>query len=231
MAKTKKRKSVDAWKTKKWFTIHAPKSFDEKVIGETIANEPSSVVGRTVKATMRDVTGNIQQQAIEVNFRVDDVKGTRASTVVTGHKVQRGFVGRQIKRMRTLIPVIFPVRTKDGVVVQTTLVGYARKGTRVKQQKAIRAGLKAYMEKHAAETNFNKFIQEIIFGKLAAEAFKEVKNIYPTLRVQVIKTRVVEDAGQRAEESMEKEEQSLKEELLKETSEKQPETVEEAAEQ
>ena len=44
-----KKKTVDKWKKKTWFTIIAPKEFDRKEIGTTVSEKPQSVMGRVIE--------------------------------------------------------------------------------------------------------------------------------------------------------------------------------------
>lgn len=52
------QKKSDNWKLKKWYSIYAPKLFNEAVIGEMPANEDSAAVGRKIVVGLDVLTKN-----------------------------------------------------------------------------------------------------------------------------------------------------------------------------
>ena len=46
-----RRKTVDKWKKKKWYTITASKIFNKKPLGETPVEKPVNLASRTIKIT------------------------------------------------------------------------------------------------------------------------------------------------------------------------------------
>ena len=54
------RRVKDRWKAKQWYKVTAPASFNNHVIGETMADEPAKVIGRTAEATLHDLTGDMR---------------------------------------------------------------------------------------------------------------------------------------------------------------------------
>jgi ribosomal protein S3AE len=65
-----KKGSTDTWKKKKWFEIFADKTFDEKLIGETVAVASKSLVDRKIKKTLNELTGNIRDSYYEITFKI-----------------------------------------------------------------------------------------------------------------------------------------------------------------
>jgi len=201
MAAKKKKKTVDRWKTKKWYSIVAPKCFDEKVLGQTVASDPAQITGRIVKATLKDITGNMPHQSMGLRFKVVDVKAESAHTQIIGHEIQRGYIMRQLKRMRSIITAIFPVKTKDGYTVMLTVIAFGRGKMTVNQEAAIRKIIVDSVTEKAAKTNFEKLFQEMVFGKVSSDIFKDVRKIYPVNRLEVRKSRVISESKNRVEEA------------------------------
>ncbi|RLG34478.1 30S ribosomal protein S3ae, partial [Methanosarcinales archaeon] len=50
------KRSRDKWKAKQWYTVLAPKMFGEVKAGETVADEPSKLIGRRIEMTLGDLT-------------------------------------------------------------------------------------------------------------------------------------------------------------------------------
>ena len=98
MAKAKRRHVRDTWKEKDWYTIKTPVAFGDKEIGETPSRDPDFLVGRTVEATMRELTGDFSKQYIKLQFEIDNVAGDVANTKFTGHKTTTDYVRSMIRR-------------------------------------------------------------------------------------------------------------------------------------
>lgn len=186
----KKKRRVDTWKTKKWYTIVAPKSFNEKELGETPSADPEKLVGRTIKASLADLTEKRSQRHINIFFAIDKIKGQQANTVITGHEMQRGYVGRQAKRMKSLVNTIFEVKTKDKKKAELQVMCLARARMNEKQEKAVRKEIEEEITAKAKKENFEKLFQEVVFGKLSAEVFANTKKIFPVTRMEITKSKI-----------------------------------------
>lgn len=51
------KKLKDKWKSKVWYPVIAPDMFNRVQIGETLADEPEKLIGRTIEVTLQDLTG------------------------------------------------------------------------------------------------------------------------------------------------------------------------------
>ncbi|MCD6522933.1 MAG: 30S ribosomal protein S3ae [Candidatus Diapherotrites archaeon] len=195
----RKKKTADRWKTKKWYTLLAPKCFEEKEIGQTVASEPKQIVGRIIRTPLNVITGNISQQSMILKFRVVDVKGEYGKTAIAGHEIQRGYMERLVRRMHSIVTAIGPVTTKDGYTLQITSVAIARNKMASTQRKAIRKVMYDYIKTKASKMKLDKFFQEMIFGKVSSEIAKEIKKIYPVSRVEIKKSRIISEPGKKSE--------------------------------
>jgi len=119
MAKpVKKLKTADKWKRKKWFTLIAPKLFQERVLGETPASDPDSLLKRTIKMSLMTLTSNIKRQNVNVTFEVDKVQGERAMTHVKAVELAPTSIKRKVGRARDKMDDSFVCTTKDGIMVR-----------------------------------------------------------------------------------------------------------------
>ena len=78
-----KKSTVDNWKKKKWYDVHADPTFDEKKIGETVAIVPKNLVGRNIKKGLNELTGNIRDSSFEITFKVNKITGAKADTIIS----------------------------------------------------------------------------------------------------------------------------------------------------
>lgn len=193
MPKARRRRVRDTWKEKHWYKIMTPKEFGEAEIGTTPARDPSMLVRRTVESSLRELSGDFSKQYIKLHFQINNVAGDVASTNFIGHQVTSDYVRSMIRRGTSRIDAITQVKTQDNVKMKVHVLAISIKRAKSSQQKFIRETMERLVAEAAAEKTFPDLVEEIITGKLASHIYHEAKKIYPLKRVEIVKTRVVED--------------------------------------
>ncbi len=181
---------AESWKAKQWYNLVAPEMFGKANIGETVAEEPEKLIGRTVEITLGELTNDISKQNTKLILRVDRVAGDSAQTKFIGHQLTQEYVRSLVKRGTSHIDTNIPVNTKDGYTIRVKPSCYTIKRARANQIKAIRQIMDKVIAVKAKELDMPQFIQEIVTGKLAASIYHDVKPIYPLRRVEVRRTEV-----------------------------------------
>ncbi|MDO8647460.1 MAG: hypothetical protein Q7R70_03520 [Candidatus Diapherotrites archaeon] len=186
-------KTVDKWKKKKWFKIFAPPLFDKREIGETPAEKPENVMGRTVKANVRALTGQIKKAHVDLIFKIMDVQGLNASTEISGMIVKPETLRRVVRRRNSKIDVVLDSRTKDNkkARIKATVV-CLKKIERIKET-AIRKKLLEELSKMAVSKNFEDLISDAIFGNSLNSLFASVKTIAGIKRIEIMAVRQLND--------------------------------------
>lgn len=188
----KKRKGVDTWKTKKWYEVYAPKMFGEAYIGDTLASEPSTLIGRIIEGTMKDITGDFSKQHIKLRFQVTRVDGEKAITKFKGQSLSRDYMRSQIRRKTTRVEGVTDVVTKDGFNLRVKTIALAVGRAQTTQEGLIRKIMSDTVRELAGSGTLEQFIHEIVLGKVSTEVYKKANKIYPLKRVEVRKTKVLE---------------------------------------
>ena len=188
----KKTRTVDKWKKKQWFELIAPKEFDEKQLGETVAEKEKTLVNRVVKVNLGDLTGQRQRRHITVSFKVASLEGKRAKTFVVGHEMGHGFLNRLVRRRMSKLEVTQVVETEDGKKLKVKSIVLSVRKLARKQQTALRNTLRDSMQKSCKKKPLVQLQQELIFGVAASKVFKQLKKIAPLRRVEVTESRLVE---------------------------------------
>lgn len=187
----RKRKKIDTWKTKKWYEVFTPKMFGEAKIGETIASNPESLIGRVIETTMKDLTGDITKHHIKLKFQICEVKGNKAYTKFKSQALSRDYMRSQIRRKTTRVEGVINVATKDGHKLRVKTIALALGRAQTAQEKAIRKIMSSKVLKAARRASLNQFIQEVVLGRTSSEMYKAASKIYPLKRVEVRKVRVL----------------------------------------
>jgi small subunit ribosomal protein S3Ae len=196
MAKKKQvGRRVEGWKAKSWFKVHVPDNLGKAYIGDTIANDADSVVGRIMTATLGEIVNDYAKQHVKMSFKIATVTGDSAYTEFVGHEVTRDYLRSLVKRRSSRIDCIVQVTTKDNKKVRLTICCYTFARANISQEHALRSAITQAIAVQAQAWDLNTLLNGIVSGEISRDLFKAVKTIYPTRRVEVIKSKVEQVAA------------------------------------
>ena len=187
-------RKVEGWKAKGWYKIHVPEVFGKTYIGDTISNDPATVMGRILQTTLGEIIQDYTKQHIKIRVKVTSVTGDAAYTEFVGHELTRDYMRSMVKRRTSRIDTILPVRTKDGKNLRITMTCLTLTRANLSQVHAIRSAMSQFMTSYAAQRELPAFVKEMVSGEITKELFKLVKPIYPVRRVEIVKSRVEPEA-------------------------------------
>ena len=184
-----RKRQKDKWKAKGWYTILAPKMFGEVKAADTVADEPSKLIGRRVEMTLGDITGKmIKNSNLKLVMEIDEVDQTTAYTKFVGHKMDGGYLRSLARKGISKVDSNINVVTKDGETIRVKSSCFTLKKASAAQVKQIRKIVDDIIRDRANSLELSKYVQEIILGKLSSDIYKVAKKIYPLRRVEVTKT-------------------------------------------
>jgi small subunit ribosomal protein S3Ae len=190
LARKKVQRKIDGWKSKEWFNIEAPAYLNRAIVGNTMAGDPSLLLGRNVETTVGELTNDMTKNNTKVILRINNVVGETATTDLVGHELTTDYIRSIVKRQTSRIDANIEVRTKDGYVIRVKPTCFTIKRARSSQIKAIREVMIDIVKRRAMESDFENFMQEAILGRLSAAIYRQAKFIYPLRRVEIRKTYV-----------------------------------------
>ena len=179
-ARAEARKQRDKWKSKRWYTIRAPRfPWDFKNIGETLGESDEHIFGRVYSMTLQEFNGDFTKMHILLKFKVTSCVGQDAITQFIGHEHQNDHVRRQVRRYRGKVDAVVDVVTKDGFLtrMKPMIITQNRVKTSVKQ--SIRETASETIRTTAAKMTYAD-LQKSCFLELEESISKVVKVIYPT---------------------------------------------------
>ncbi|MHA1213887.1 MAG: 30S ribosomal protein S3ae [Candidatus Hodarchaeales archaeon] len=192
------RRMVDKWSSKELYQIYSPPGFlegEERVVGETIADDPQKLIGRVIEVSLSDINNDYSKMHVKLQFQIVDVVGNNAKTRFKGHTFARDYLRFLVRRRRTRIDSINTVKTKDGVPFRITATGFTSQRSKTSQKDAIRRRMLRVIEERAKEVNSNDFIREATIGKLSSLVYHECKSIYPLKSVEIQKSKILKTIG------------------------------------
>ena len=223
-ARAAARKQRDKWKAKRWFTIRAPRTpWSFRVIGETLAEDPSQLIGRNYEVIQNELDGDFSKMHVKVVFKVIDVLGNDAVTEFVGHELLKDHVRRQVRRDRGKIDDTIDVVTEDGFYVRFKPLMISRARIKSSQKQQMRTIARDIILTTGATSTWFKLQAATLDGTLENKIKEAVSKIQPVRtvvirRTQLIQSGVLVEEGPTLDEihAQEKEEQ-LEAKSLEET--------------
>ena len=185
------RKSKDKWKAKEWYQIHAPRMFNETVIGETPAADPEYIIGRQAEVTVQDLTGDFTKMHIKLRFKITETDGHEAKTEFIGHDLTSDYVRRLTRRKKTKTDHVVDAVTADRYILRLKTMSIADRRIQASQEDAMRGVVKDFLMQYAANNKLADVVKAIISGDLAKETAKACHAIIPIKRVEIRKSEVL----------------------------------------
>lgn len=179
------QKKSDNWKLKKWYSIHAPKVFNEMIIGEMPANEDSAAVGRKIVVGLDVLTRNPSNAYTNVVLKVTDVNGNAAHTKLVEISQLYSYIRSLVRRYRSVASLVLPVVTKDGEKMVVKLLVITRSRTTHSRIVGIRKEMNDIVINTFRESDANPIINSIIEGRFQAELAAKLKHITPLNKIEV----------------------------------------------
>jgi small subunit ribosomal protein S3Ae len=188
---TAARKVKDKWKAKTWYKVHAPRMFNEVVIGETPSADPEYLIGRTADVTVQDLTGDFSKMHIKLKFKIVSAEGEDAKTVFIGHELTSDYVRRLTRRKKTKTDHVVDVKTTDGFVIRIKPMSIAEKRIQSSQEDGMRAVMDKTLKDMGTERSLSDIVKAIVSGDLAKELARACRVVIPVKRIEIRKSEIL----------------------------------------
>jgi len=185
------RKMKDRWRAKQWYRVMAPEMFNLALLGETPTDNPDSLKGRTMEATVQDLTGDFSKMHIKLKFQIHDVRGLDAHTLFVGHDLTSDYVRRQTRRRRSKTDAVVEVTTKDGWRIKVKPMAVSEQRIQSSQETAIRHIMEEVMLKAASESTVSEYVKLMVNGDLSKAIADRGKAVVPMKRIEIRKSEVL----------------------------------------
>ncbi|KPN31112.1 30S ribosomal protein S3Ae [Halolamina pelagica] len=172
---------------KRWYTVLAPEQFDRAEIGETVAEEPNQVVGRTIETTQGEMEGDQGQNNSKLTFKINDVGSDAAYTEFIKYELTRDYLRSLVRRGASKVAATVTLLTTDDYRVKIQPVALTTQKADRSQEQAIRSVMTDIVEDAADERTFEQLIDSVVEGRVSSAIYGEAKEIYPLRRVEVQK--------------------------------------------
>jgi small subunit ribosomal protein S3Ae len=165
--------------------------FNLALLGETPTDNPDSLKGRTMEATVQDLTGDFSKMHIKLKFQIHDVRGLDAHTLFLGHDLTSDYVRRQTRRRRSKTDAVVEVTTKDNWRIKVKPMAVSEQRIQSSQETAIRHIMEDVMLKAASRSTVSEFVKLMVNGDLSKEIADRGKVVVPMKRIEIRKSEVL----------------------------------------
>ena len=210
-ARAAARKQKDKWKSKRWYTIRAPRTpWNFQVIGETLGETPEHLIGRIYELTQHEADGNFSRMHVKLRFRVVEVVANDAITEFIGLEMMNDHVRRQVRRYRGKVDDVVDCVTLDGYYVRIKPMLVTSRRVKSSQKNEMRRLAHDILLQFSARSTWVD-VQKAMLSDEMEEMIKDATRVINPCRavmvrkVQLIQSGVVPDDGMTLEEVIEDE--------------------------
>ena len=219
-ARAAARKQRDKWKSKRWFTIRAPRNpWSFNIIGETIAEDEEQLIGRPYEIMQNELDGDFSKMHVKVQFRITGVVGADALTEYVGHELLKDHIRRQVRRDRGKIDDTVDVVTDDGFYIRVKPLMISRHSIKGSQKRQMRTLARDIILKVGATSTWVEMQKASLDGTLETQIKEAASKIQPVRevmirRVQLMQSGVITNDGPTLEQVLEDEQAEKKTDKL-----------------
>ena len=205
------RKQRDKWRSKRWFTVRAPRNpWSYRNIGETLAEEDSMLTGRVYEMMQNELDGDFSKMHVKVKFQITHAIGSDAITEFIGHEVAKDHIRRQVRRARSKVDDTVDVVTEDGFYIRIKPIIITHRTAKSSQKQEMRARTRDAILKMGATSTWVSIQKSIMDGSMENAIKDSISSIHPVRAVmlrksQLIQSGVTVDDGPTLEEIRENE--------------------------
>jgi small subunit ribosomal protein S3Ae len=220
-ARAAARKQRDKWKSKRWYDIRAPRNpWSYQIIGETIAEDDSRVLGRIYEITQHELDGDFSRMHVKLRFRVTETLNRDALTEFIGHEMMQDHMRRQVRRYRGKMDDVIDVITVDGYHIRVKPLIISQRRINSSRKSAIRELTRDVVMQVGGTSTWVDLQKSMLDGTMERTIKDAAVKIHPIRNVMIRKSEmcqsgVLSEDGPTLDEILDEEKRSKAAEVVK----------------
>jgi small subunit ribosomal protein S3Ae len=195
---------VKKWKGKDWFNILAPRELGAKLLGQSPATDPKSLMGRNMEVGVPEITGDNSKYYMKVNIKITAIEGKTCLTSFNGLECTRDHLLRMVRKRNQKVESIVDVNTTDGWTLRikpwTILNGKPPSTVETK----VRHLVANFFNDFASKSTMNEMVRKVLTTEMQMMLKKSGSKVYPVrfseiARIKVLKSPEFHAARPKAE--------------------------------
>lgn len=183
-------------KKKLWVNILAPQMFGEQIIGQSLVYEPVSLVGRVLSYNLMLLTNDIKKQAILVKFKINEIKGNDAHSVVIGYETSPVALKKAIRRNKNKIIQSFVMSSNDNINARIKTIFVTSNKTTTVKLKQLQYVLLNEIFEMVGSKSYNSIVSELLSDQIQGKIKAKLDKIYPLKFFQIY--HIIADSNKHA---------------------------------
>jgi small subunit ribosomal protein S3Ae len=205
--KGSKKKIVDPFSRKDWYTVRAPQVFPKSTLGLTPVTKSSGqrncldfLRGRVFEISLGDLKDKAEDDAFrKFKLRVEDIQGHACLTNFWGMDITRDKFISIIRKWYSLIECHVDVKTVDGFSLRVFVVGFTKRRpnqtskacyAQSSQMRQIRKKMVEVVNRETANMELKDIVSKLVVEVIGKEVEKACQGIFPLTNVLVRKVKV-----------------------------------------
>jgi small subunit ribosomal protein S3Ae len=184
------QKGIEKWKNKKWFTVYAPKVFENKAFGEIPANDEKALIGRNIKATLNVFTGNPEHSYTNVIFKILEAKGNAANTKMERMELPYSYTKSLAKKFKSVFGLRVVATTKDNTKMVIKLLVITSRRTATAKIKGMRKQLEQFTQKYFTGGTMEEGVKSIADKRFQSDAAALLSDISRVSNIEIKKLEI-----------------------------------------
>jgi small subunit ribosomal protein S3Ae len=176
-------KTVSSWKSKKLYSIVSPETFGSQEMGSTFASDPQQLTGRTIRVSLKDLTGERSRQHILITFRLDSVAVGKVLTKFKEFTLSKGYLRSRVRKGISKIDYLKKIKVGDKSA-RIKVIVLTHQGVTYMQKKEIMSSIDKFLAEYK-DKKPEQFVQEVLFGKVGTNIYHMLKSVCPIRRIEV----------------------------------------------
>lgn len=184
------QRGIDKWRLKKWFTVRAPKEFNDATVGEMPANDEKAVLGRNIVVSLDMLTHNPSHAYTNVTLKVIGISGDAAQTKLIKMELLASYIRSFVRRYRSVSSAVIPVSTRDGTSMVVKLIAVTRARTAHTKIVGMRREMIDFTRGYFRENDIGPLVGSIIDGKFQDALTSKLRHITDLNKIEVRKLEI-----------------------------------------
>merc|ERR1739847_52617 len=202
-----KKKIVDPFTKKDWYSLKAPTMSSTRTFGQTLVTRSQGtklasdgLKGRIYEVSLADLNQDEDQAYRKIKLKCDDVQGKNCLTQFHGMDFTTDKLHSLVRKWQTLIEAYVDVKTTDDYYLRIFCIAFTKKRmNQIKrscyaqsaQIRQIRAKMVEIMKQHASTCDLKELINKFIPEVIGKEIQKSCAGIFPLQNVAIRKCKVL----------------------------------------
>jgi small subunit ribosomal protein S3Ae len=182
---------VKKWKGKDWFNILAPRELGAKLLGQSPATDPKSLIGRTMEVGAPELTGDNSKYYMKVIVKITNIEGKTCLTSFNGYECTRDHLLRMVRKRNQKVETVVDVSTNDGWILRMKPWTILNGKPPSKVETKIRHFVTDFLNDFASKSSMSEMLRKVLTTEMQMMLKKSGSKIYPIRFSEVARIKIL----------------------------------------